>query len=268
LTNSLASLMTFGEAAMTVRQIGRNVNWLYPRGRDAQRSSCVGWSGDCSGAGACQIVLSAATSVTATFDQNRPALTTAPASDVTRHTASLTATVDPEGDASSCRFEYGPTNAYDAEVSCLTHPGSGASPVPVSVELWDLAPGTVYHYRLVSANTGGVTYGPDETFTTLAESCADDAALCLPQPPSIVGQRAEEGPLLSNHMTTTTLTNAQKLANTLKACKRHKKKSVRVNCEKRARKRYLPTKKKAKKSARNCRLCRESNTSSTSVVQP
>jgi hypothetical protein len=232
----------------------------FPKGQEVtltatapEHANFLGWSGGgCSGTGPCQILLTASTSVQAIFGQDRPTLTTAAASAVSRHTATLTGTVDPEGDASSCRFEYGPTSGYGAEVPCASHPGSGAAPVAVSAQLWELAAGTTYHYRLVSANTGGAGYGPDETFTTLGEGCATNTALCpaLPVAPALATV-AIALPKQPAGMTTRVLTNAQKLAKALKACKKQKKKSARMSCEKTARKRYAPAKKKAKKSTRS-----------------
>jgi hypothetical protein len=219
-----------------------------------EHASFLGWSGGgCSGTGPCQILLTASVAVQAVFTQDRPALTTAAASAVSRHTATLTGTVDPEGDASSCSFEYGPTNAYGAEAPCATHPGSGAAPVAVSAQLWELAAGTTYHYRLVSANTGGAGYGPDETFTTLGEGCAANAALCpalpvLSMPPTV----AVVPPKPPATTTTRTLTNAQKLARALAVCRKQKKRrSVRLSCEKQAHRKYPPAKKKANKSTRS-----------------
>jgi hypothetical protein len=215
-----------------------------------EHSTFLGWSGGgCSGPGVCQIALTAATTVTATFAQDRPVLSTAPASAITRHTATLTGTVNPEGDASSCSFEYGLTSAYGAQAPCGSHPGSGAASVSVSAQLWELAAGMTYHYRLMSANTGGATYGPDMTFTTLAESCAVNAALCPAQPGvSPLATVAVVSPKPPVPTTTKTLTNAQKLARALKACRKQRKKRVRLSCEKQARNRYAPAKKKAKKS--------------------
>jgi hypothetical protein len=218
----------------------------------SEHSAFVGWSGGgCAGTGACQITFTAPTAVTATFAYDRPVLSVAPAAAVTRHTAILTGTVNPEGDASSCFFEYGTTGAYGAQAPCSSHPGSGASPVPVSAELWDLAPGTTYHYRLVSANTGGSSYGPDQTFTTASEGCAGNVALCpaLPFAPPIatVALVSPKQPAPTT-TTTKTLTTAQKLAKALKACKKYKKKRTRASCERQARKTYLPANKKSKTS--------------------
>ncbi|HWX44275.1 MAG TPA: hypothetical protein VNY52_03020, partial [Solirubrobacteraceae bacterium] len=222
-------------------------------------ASFVGWAGGgCSGAGTCQLTLTADTAVSAIFAYDRPVLTPPALAAITANTATLDGTVNPEGDAFSCRFEYGTTTAYGAEAPCLTRPGAGAGPVSVSAELWDLAAGTTYHYRLVSVNSGGASYGPDQTFTTASETCATDAALCLARPvevsltsqasglPSLVLPKQPGG-------TTTArgLTNAQKLAKALKACGTHRKKGTRVGCEKQARKKYGPAKHKAKKSTRS-----------------
>jgi Divergent InlB B-repeat domain/NHL repeat len=215
-----------------------------------EHSTFTGWSGGgCAGTGACQVTLNADTAVTATFAYDRPVLTPPAASAITRNTATLNGTVNPEGDASLCGFQYGTTTAYDAEAPCLTQPGSVAGPVPVSAELWDLAAGTTYHYRLVSANSGGTSYGPDQTFTTESETCATNAALCPARPVEV--SLTSQALVLPRQLIVTpkekALINAQKLANALKACRKYKKKSVRVSCEKQVRKRYAPAKKKAKK---------------------
>jgi hypothetical protein len=217
-----------------------------------EHSMFVGWSGGgCAGTGACQITFTAATAVTATFAYDRPVLTVAPAAAVTRHTAILTGTVNPEGDASSCLFEYGTTSAYGAQAPCSSHPGSGAGPVPVSAELWELATSTTYHYRLVSANSGGTSYGSDETLTTGSEGCASNAVLCpvLPAVASIATAAvvSPKPPVI----TTKALTNARKLTLALAVCRKHKQRSVRVKCEKQAQRRYAPAKTKPKKSTRS-----------------
>ncbi len=215
-----------------------------------EHSSFVGWSGGgCSGAEACQLTLAADIAVTATFAQNRPIVTTALASAITRHTATLAGIVNPEGDASSCRFEYGPTTGYGAMVPCSTYPGSGAEPAPVSAELWELSASTTYHYRVVAANTGGTTYGSDETFATASDSCASNVVLCpaLPAAP----QLASVAIALPKQTGSTITTRKALLSKALKACKRYKKKVARVSCERRARKRYASVRKKPKKSQRS-----------------
>ena len=44
--------------------------------------------------------------------------------------------------------------------------GEGPEPVPVSLELQYLQPGTTYHYRLVAISPAGTSYGADAMLTT------------------------------------------------------------------------------------------------------
>ncbi len=116
-----------------------------------------------------------------TTKPNPPALTTGAASELTQTAADLAGTVNPEGTAlTECAFQYGTTTAYGSAVACASLPsGSGTSPLPVSAALTGLAANTTYHYRVVAGN-GSNESGADQTFTTLANTCATDAALCPP----------------------------------------------------------------------------------------
>ena len=100
-----------------------------------------------------------------------PADVTEAASVLGQTSATLNATVNPEGgEVSECYFEYGETaGVYMGFVPapCMSLPGSGDSPVAVSAMVGGLEPNTTYHYRIVAANAGGLSYGGDETFTTL-----------------------------------------------------------------------------------------------------
>jgi hypothetical protein len=95
-----------------------------------------------------------------------PAATTGAASGVTQTGATLAGTVNPNGFATTCRFEYGTTAAYGSSVACAAAPGSGSSAVGVSAAVAGLTPGTTYHYRLVASSVGGTANGADATFTT------------------------------------------------------------------------------------------------------
>jgi phospholipase C len=96
------------------------------------------------------------------------------ASAVAQTTATLNATVDPNGtQVSDCRFEYGSSVFYEANVPCSPSPGAGLSPVAVSAALEGLAPEQTYHFRIVAANEHGTTTGADQTMKT------------LPYPPSV-----------------------------------------------------------------------------------
>ena len=62
-------------------------------------------------------------------------------------------------------FEYGPTDAYGTRTEEASA-GSGDVFEGVSVQLKDLEPGTVYHFRLVARNAHGTTFGEDSEFET------------------------------------------------------------------------------------------------------
>jgi tripartite motif-containing protein 71 len=95
--------------------------------------------------------------------------TTGTASAVTDKSATVSGAVNPNGTATSYRFEYGTTLAYGASAPVPDQGvGSGGEPVSVSAPLTNLQSETAYHYRLVATNAGGVTYGKDATFKTNA----------------------------------------------------------------------------------------------------
>lgn len=87
---------------------------------------------------------------------------------VTQTSATLKANVNPHGEATTCQFEYGTTNAYGTTVACPTAPGSGTSNVAEALPVSGLLPSTTYHYRVVAKNGTGSTNGADKEFATLA----------------------------------------------------------------------------------------------------
>jgi hypothetical protein len=151
-------------------------------------STFVGWSGaGCSGSGVCEVDAGEATkTVTATFAHDVPsALTEQGATFVGQHVATVHGSVNPNGArVTSCVIEYGTTTAYGAESPCAPSAiGDGEAFVPVGVNLIDLLPGTVYHYRLSASNLGGGAHGQDQTFRTLDDTCDTNEALCPPAKP-------------------------------------------------------------------------------------
>jgi hypothetical protein len=91
------------------------------------------------------------------------------AANVASTSADLHAQIDPNGDETTYRFEYGTDTSYghtipvpDADI------GAGSADVSVTQHLTGLAPGTTYHYRAVAANSAGTAVGPDHAFTTQA----------------------------------------------------------------------------------------------------
>jgi hypothetical protein len=101
-----------------------------------------------------------------------PVAVSQPASEVADHSAVLHGEVTPEGAATTCEFELGTTVAYGIKGPCSPIPGSETDPVSVSSSPSGLTPNTVYHYRLRAENSQGVTFGSDETFTTLQSSAS------------------------------------------------------------------------------------------------
>jgi hypothetical protein len=119
------------------------------------------------GAGAGRLAVYGTPTGTVVFAPNRssvevyetfpaPTLTTEAATEVQRTTATVNATVNPEGfTITGCFFEYGagqthPCNLSGAEI------GTGNAPVAVSAKLEGLEPGTNYPFHLVVESEGHV----------------------------------------------------------------------------------------------------------------
>ena len=88
---------------------------------------------------------------------------------VTSTQAVLHATVNPEFADTHYFFEYGPTAAYGTKAPLPpgTDIGASNSGQYVEVALSGLTAGTIYHFRVVAANSLGTTDGPDSTFATV-----------------------------------------------------------------------------------------------------
>jgi len=86
-------------------------------------------------------------------------------------TATLRGRIHPRGQQTTYRFEYGLTDGYDNAVP-VPDGDAGSGDVVQSVEesISGLTPSTTYHFRLVAENGTGPSEGPDQTFTTSADS--------------------------------------------------------------------------------------------------
>jgi streptogramin lyase len=100
-----------------------------------------------------------------------PKVSASSAADVVEQSATLQADVGPNSQATTYEFEYGTTPSYGSHTSPSSI-GSGANSVPVSWTLSGLSPATEYHFRAVASNPTGITYGPDQTFTTTSKPAA------------------------------------------------------------------------------------------------
>jgi len=91
------------------------------------------------------------------------------ASNRTTSSGTINGSVNPQGESTQYRFEWGPTSAYGSSVPVPDgQVGSGTQFVPVSAPISGLKPERTYHYRLVATNGEGTTVSGDKTFTTLA----------------------------------------------------------------------------------------------------
>ena len=98
-----------------------------------------------------------------------PAVLTGAASSLGQASATLNATVDPEGaPVSDCHFEYGTSPAYGSNAPCSSLPGSGTSSARVSASVTGLSANTTHYFRIVASNAGGTSYASEQTFKTLS----------------------------------------------------------------------------------------------------
>ena len=94
-----------------------------------------------------------------------PTVTTKAVSSVKDSTATLNASVNPNGVATTVYFDYGTSTSYGTK-SAAKSIGSGRNAANVSVPVTGLAPGVAYHVRVVASNSVGTNAGGDVTFTT------------------------------------------------------------------------------------------------------
>lgn len=115
-----------------------------------------------------------------TLGQVPSALTQIP-TNITFTGATLNGTVNPNDLSTTVTFEYGTTTSYGSTTTAIQSPVTGNTLVNVSAEITGLLPGTTYHYRVVTVNSIGTTYGEDKTFTTpgQAPTVITQAACCL-----------------------------------------------------------------------------------------
>jgi alpha-tubulin suppressor-like RCC1 family protein len=96
-----------------------------------------------------------------------PIAVTRPSTAVSTGAATLHGGLDPQGQATTYRFEYGTTTSYGTNVPVPdASAGSGTEASEVSREISGLAANTTYHYRLTATNAAGTSHGADRTFRT------------------------------------------------------------------------------------------------------
>ncbi len=94
-----------------------------------------------------------------------PTATTDSATNITANSATLNATVNPNGSETTVYFEWGIDTSYGNSTPAQSI-GSGTDDVSITADITGLSPSTIYHYRVVATNAGGTSYGDDISFTT------------------------------------------------------------------------------------------------------
>ncbi len=92
-----------------------------------------------------------------------PVATTGAVTGQTATGATLTGSVDPDGEQTTWYFQYGKTTSYGSQTPAGSV-AAGTQAVSVSSPLTGLAGATRYHYRLVATNASGTSDGADRTF--------------------------------------------------------------------------------------------------------
>jgi hypothetical protein len=115
----------------------------------------------------CVAVAASSLSFAATAVAAAPTANTGPAKSVTGTTATLTGTINPNGQATTYRFEYGTTASYGNTTADQTTAATNAK-TDASATVSNLTSGVTYHYRLIITNPAGTKPGADKTFTTSA----------------------------------------------------------------------------------------------------
>ena len=114
-----------------------------------------------------------------------PEATTGEASALTLTGATLAGSVNAKGGkVTNCHFEYVTeaefqSTAFTGSITkvCSVTP-SGTSATAVTAKATGLTAGTTYRFRVVATNNAGTTQAVEKTFATVAETCAENAAMC------------------------------------------------------------------------------------------
>ena len=94
-----------------------------------------------------------------------PLVSTGQASGVGLYGATLSGTVNPNGLATTCFFNYGTSGTYGLTTG-TQNAGNGTSASGFTAQITGLTPGTLYHFQIVTVNSSGTSSGLDQTFTT------------------------------------------------------------------------------------------------------
>ena len=103
-----------------------------------------------------------------------PTVSTGTATNIGRSAATLRATVDPNGVATTYRFQYGTSASRLNSSTGTVSAGSGNSSVNVAANIGGLASNDRIYFRITATNSGGTRTGSTRSFVT-AKSIAIDS---------------------------------------------------------------------------------------------
>ncbi|MBI3005411.1 MAG: fibronectin type III domain-containing protein [Ignavibacteriales bacterium] len=154
-TNSSFTALVFDDTTLTIasQRIGPVVTSTAHYWRVRARND-GGWSG-----------FSTAFMFT-TASGGAPIAVTGAPSAITPTSATLNASVNPNGYSTIVRFQYGKSLSYGNTVDAIPSTVSGTGAVDVNKTLEGLSPNTTYHYRVMATNSDATAYGEDKSFTT------------------------------------------------------------------------------------------------------
>jgi hypothetical protein len=160
---------------------------------------------------------------------------TGSSSAVTSTGAIVSGSVNPDGLPAGYTFQLGVYEGSATQYGVVFSGSTGTGTVAEreSLTLTGLQPGTTYAYRISIHSGYGTSEGALATFTTAGVPAAlsSENPLAMLAVPLIAFPKEATGPA------TKALTNAQKLASALRACKKKPAKQ-RAGCERQARKKY------------------------------
>jgi NHL repeat len=107
------------------------------------------------------------------------------ATEVGPASATLGASLNPEGGATTFKFEYGTTASYGESTPPSSSIGEDFATHQASAKVEGLQAETTYHYRVVAHNPAGTLHGPDMTFTTQPPVFIDTAYTAHLTPSSV-----------------------------------------------------------------------------------
>ncbi len=99
-------------------------------------------------------------------DPVAPAVSVSSVTNITATGATLHGFVNPNGNNTTARFQFGRTTSYGSSENVSLSPSNGTAPQSVTGILTGLTPGSLYHFRLTANSNAGTATTSDYTFTT------------------------------------------------------------------------------------------------------